>query len=149
MVISAFSAKLVDPNLESLVLTLHCPIEITPLTKAVTLYPCMHKINENVAVMLYGSMIEEFCFKLCQPCPLCKQIVKEYKVDNTMRELASKILSYIDLEEMKLKIPQEFLIKTKNKANKSESDTSKSSEFVHHRGKWSWYDSEKGTYWAI
>lgn len=147
MVISAFSAKLVDPNLESLVLTLHCPIEITPLTKAVTLYPCMHKINENVAVMLYGSMTEEFCSKLSQPCPLCKQIVKEYKVDKTMRELASKILSYIDLEEMKLKIPEEFLKKAKNKANKT--DTSKSSEFVHHRGKWSWYDSEEGIYWTI
>lgn len=142
MATSSISTK-VDTNLENLGIALHCPIEYLPLIKAVTLYPCMHKINETAALILYGTMTGEICSKPAQPCSICRVVVKGYHVDHTMRQMVSQIMLLVDLESMTLKLQKKPMeIEKKEKEEKKElAYPGKAAKFVRQSGDWSLKDS--------
>ena len=77
---------------DSILSLLECPYELEPLTTAVSLAPCMHKINEAAALILYGIMKEGACSEVGKECLLCKQIVKAYHIDHKIREVVKGIL---------------------------------------------------------
>lgn len=144
MATSSTSTK-VDSNLENLGIALHCPIEYLPLVKAVTLYPCMHKINETAALILYGTMTGEICSKPAQSCSVCRVVVKGYHVDHTMRQLVSQIMLLVDLESMTLKLQKKPMeIEKKEKEEKKElAYPGKAAKFIHIGGDWS-FNGSKG-----
>ena len=74
------------------VASLRCPVTLEDLTEAVSL-TCEHKINEVAAKSLYGLVLNGFCEIKGRPCPLCREIVKGYKIDHTIRELARQLTS--------------------------------------------------------
>ena len=93
---SAVSQK---SRLDSLLEMLECPVGLEPLTTAVTLVPCCHKINAAFAESLYGIVRNHACTKANQPCHRCRQIVIAYYPDTTIRELVTELLSGVDRPE--------------------------------------------------
>lgn len=65
---------------------LECPFGLDLLTEAVSLAPCMHKINEAAAKALYGAMVsEKEGVEKRSPCLICKKIVTAYYPDHFAR----------------------------------------------------------------
>ncbi len=71
--------------------SLTCPLSHRPLTKAVTCYPCMHKINEEIAIARFGPMSAD-SFKARSPCK-CGSKVESYHIDHTYREIVKLCLT--------------------------------------------------------
>lgn len=77
--------------IEQLYAILKCQAGFENLTEAVTLVPCMHKINQKAAETLFGPMQpgrNEFFEK---KCPNCMKAVSSYHVDPMVREIANII----------------------------------------------------------
>lgn len=108
-------------NVQSITKTLTCPIESKPLTEAVTLIPCCHKINESAAQFLFDVVENNSCLKDGN-CPLCEKNVIAYYPDQSLRELARVFFT-----EGKEK-PVEF------------SYPGIRARFVHKEGEWEWRD---------
>jgi len=64
--------------------TLMCPVELEPLFVAVTLIPCMHKVNETVVDRLQNK------------CPECRAPFGGWGVDNAVRNLARTVFVDVD-----------------------------------------------------
>lgn len=79
-----------------------CPIDLEPLENAVTLIPCMHRLNEEPARTLYTrtTQVSEKIFKIIprglgweqSKCPLCRTVVSEIVIDPTIRQIIHSIL---------------------------------------------------------
>jgi hypothetical protein len=68
-----------------------CPVSLEPLTSAMSLVPCGHKVNENEAVAMFGAMTSEGAEKKDKECPLCRVTVTAYYPDPKFRCLAKTI----------------------------------------------------------
>lgn len=67
--------------------SLTCPIEKRPLTEAVNLFPCCHKVNESAAKQLFGQAEQNKCMH-------CNVTVTSYGPDHLVRDLAVRILGH-------------------------------------------------------
>ena len=63
-----------------------CPVSLEPLTEAVALTPCLHKINETAANQLFGGPVK----KGARFCPVCNVAVKGWKSDLVVRDIVSR-----------------------------------------------------------
>lgn len=72
---------------EKLAHVLECPVNAHPLASAVSLSPCMHKLNEVVAQQLFGIMQGDQCAKKNIECPECTVIVTAYYPDRMVRSV--------------------------------------------------------------
>lgn len=80
-------------NIEYLISAISCPVSFEPLTRAVSLLPCMHKVNEEIAKKIYGVMhSQEAGLKEKKPCILCRKDVVAYYNDHFTRGIV-KILA--------------------------------------------------------
>jgi hypothetical protein len=86
---------LTQPIPNSLYKTLECPVSEALLTRAVSLAPCAHKINKEIARKIFGGMMDSICFTQA-PCPLCKKTVTAYYDDPTIREIVKIVFPDID-----------------------------------------------------
>jgi tetratricopeptide (TPR) repeat protein len=69
---------------------LECPVSLEPLTSAVSLTPCAHKINEEVAKSMFGEVINGSCSKT-NNCPVCRVNVTRWSVDHQYRQLVEAL----------------------------------------------------------
>lgn len=76
-------------QLEQLQKNYECPIHFTLLTEAVSLVPCMHKVNLAAAQQLFGSM--KIQVEKSNSCPLCRQVVVAYYPDHHIRDAAQQL----------------------------------------------------------
>lgn len=76
----------------NIIKTLTCPVDFEPLAEAVTLVPCMHKINETVALNIFDIVENNKCLK-SEKCPVCRTAVIVYYPDHTIRDLVKSIFT--------------------------------------------------------
>ncbi len=81
-------------NVKEFLSLLQCPFGLDPLTTAVNLFPCCHKVNQAAAEKYYGQLIQGFCSLKGRTCVLCRQEVVSYAPDHTIRDLASRIFNH-------------------------------------------------------
>lgn len=82
------SLSLQPMDVENLDNLLNCPVELERLKLAVTLVPCAHKINENIAKRL-----------LKPECPICKMEITDKIIDHDFRQIV-EIINKIPLEKL-------------------------------------------------
>ena len=63
-----------------------CPVEKKPLTEAIALIPCGHRVNKAAR-------------KAFQKCPVCKASIQSVGEDHTIREIAKLLFGQKDLTE--------------------------------------------------
>jgi hypothetical protein len=78
-------------NVKNFLSGLLCPIGFDPLTKAVSLIPCCHKVNQAAAERYYGKIVNGFCELREKPCVICKTPIVAYAPDPLMRDLVAQI----------------------------------------------------------
>jgi hypothetical protein len=78
--------------LDNFINLMNCPIDTMPLLNAVTLVPCMHKVNELVAKRIYDGMNVQNSVIKPNPCPICNVRVTAYYADHLVRSLAHALL---------------------------------------------------------
>lgn len=69
---------------------LTCPVLYEHLTKAVTLIPCGHKIQEEAAIKIYGPVQG---WTVQYKCPVCVLPVREYIKDYITRNVVAHLTS--------------------------------------------------------
>lgn len=69
-----------------------CPCDSNLLLQAVSLFPCMHKVNEQGAKLLYTGIDAQNAVIKPGPCPLCNVRVTAYYTDHLVRSLAQALL---------------------------------------------------------
>lgn len=67
-----------------------CAVSLTPLEKAVSLEPCMHKINEDIAQRHFGT-IAPGQLKAAKACPICRQPVTAYYKDDLVQSITREL----------------------------------------------------------
>lgn len=80
-------------DVKNLLETLTCPIELEPLTAAVNLSPCNHKVNQVAAERYYGKIIEGLCELNRKNCVVCQTPVSSYAPDHTIRNVVAQVLA--------------------------------------------------------
>lgn len=86
--------------------SLECPVQLEPLDSAVSLVPCMHKLNEVVARELFGGMQGDQCEIENVECPACTRVVKAYYPDRVVRTLAKSARVIFGISLNPLNLPQ-------------------------------------------
>lgn len=104
---------------DDLINVLTCPVDMELLQNAVVLFPCAHKINENIAKQIFGEMEQDKIVNEGKCCPLCQRIVKAYYPDYSTREIAEKILNFKEV------IEKEALEKVMNELKELKDDNEK------------------------
>ena len=109
---------------------LTCPVSLEPLSKAVALFPCAHKIQQHVARKLFGS-----CSSSIEPgktCPVCVQPVSAYMIDRGVRNIVHQ-LAQMTSEDAALAVAE-----VKNALSQQESFMEKEPAFVCSKINYSW-----------
>ncbi len=70
---------------------LECPVLSLPLHDAVLLTPCGHTISEVAAKNIYGVMRSIVSVEHRGPCPLCRERVRTYYPNQTVRALVTAL----------------------------------------------------------
>lgn len=92
-----------DLFIKELEIRFSCPYSLEALTDCVTLNckdpltqkPYEHLVNENSAKKLYGNLNADGRVTKIGACPICRSEVTSYKVNSTIRNLASFVASFI------------------------------------------------------
>lgn len=124
---------------------LYCPILLEPLSNAVSLVPCAHKVQQVAAEKMFGKTINGWQIVLHKPCPMCRTSVIGYMVDHSTRNIVKQLFELPDYEI------NEMLIKIKNnlaeKCKIVEKDVlpeiqypGKPARFLHVSGDWNLKD---------
>lgn len=71
--------------------SLECKMSYEPLDKAVSLWPCLHTMDENSAVQMYGTIVDEKCSKVGIACFLCRKTVVSYGKNHLICELSTEV----------------------------------------------------------
>jgi hypothetical protein len=82
----------VSLNSETLEKELTCPVSLRLLREAVSLVPCSHKVNEEIARELFNEIISrqvDASLSIC--CPICRERATRYIQDDTTRNIVKKI----------------------------------------------------------
>jgi hypothetical protein len=84
-----------------------CPVSLVLLGTAVTLFPCAHRINEEIAKEMFGDTLpNHMCVDQTRPCPVCRRLVIGYSPDNTFRQIVSEIFCLTGTRKLLLKLPE-------------------------------------------
>lgn len=125
---------------------LMCPIDLEPLTQAVSLVPCAHKIQETAAKKLFGPVEDGWKVNSKNSCPVCRIPTLGYMVDHLTRNIVNEFvaLPQKDLHHI-LKTMKETLVE-KSKSVEKEAKAAipypgKPARFIHQNGTWDLYDS--------
>lgn len=125
-------------DFESFMELFDCPIDLEPLKTAVSLIPCMHKINQVSAEALYGT-IGLVCTKQ-RPCCICGQTVTGYQIDHKIREIVINIVSKVDDEKKSIVFSSPKKDKTKEDEKPYPWVPAKFALMQHYGGDWSCKD---------
>lgn len=131
-------------EVQNIAKTLTCPVFLEPLTEAVTLIPCCHKVNETAAIYLYDIVENNKCSKSGN-CPVCRSLVIAYYTDYSIRELAKNIFT---TEEIKHEVVERCIIENKQIIVSKQGDLSYPglrAKFVHKSGEWKFRDYGNGS----
>jgi hypothetical protein len=132
-------------DLKNLLQTLTCPIDLEPLTTAVNLSPCCHKVNQVAAEKYYGKIIGSSCAWAGKTCVLCNEPVLSYAPDHTIRSVAAQVFDHQKYLENLLNPPQVLQpSKIKTEEKPAEMKTEKRdlpypglpADFMHLSGDW-------------
>ncbi|MGC1878931.1 MAG: hypothetical protein WA347_04830 [Rhabdochlamydiaceae bacterium] len=126
-------------NVKDFLSALTCPIELDPLTQAVNLFPCCHKVNQIAAEKYYGKIVNGFCGLSEKNCVICNTQVVAYAPDHTIRDLAARAFGHEkDLESL----PNHSLVLEEKKSEIDQPYPGLPAVFVHMGGSWDkFYDS--------
>lgn len=109
---AAAASKSSNYDVENFLKALECPVNLDLLTDAVSLSPCMHKVNAAAAKAIYGQMISnEAGVKERKPCIICKQTVTAYYEDHFTRGIVALLMGSKQLElipQVSAKIQADF-----------------------------------------
>ena len=96
-----------DKRLERITSSLTCPVSWEPLFGAVSLIPCAHKINETVALEMFGTrMKSSWRTTKAANCPICTKVVLGYSDDHTIRNITKDFFGDGQSEESTLTLPE-------------------------------------------
>ncbi|HEV8051510.1 MAG TPA: hypothetical protein VGP47_03380 [Parachlamydiaceae bacterium] len=70
---------------------LECMVSLEPMDHAVSLWPCLHSINEDSAIERYGEIVDEKCSNVGIACILCPKIVVSYARNHLISSLTNEI----------------------------------------------------------
>lgn len=88
-------------DVNSFLYDLRCPVGRDPLIKAVSLWPCLHKVNQGVAETQYGKTDNGSCELKGKICVVCRISVVGWAPDHTIRNLAAQVFGHEkDLESL-------------------------------------------------
>jgi len=123
-----------------------CPVFLEPLSEAVSLVPCAHKVQQAAAQRLFGTVNDGWQVQSRNPCPVCKVSVVGYMKDHSTRNIVEQLFA---LPEQELNTM--LAIMKKNLAEESKAVAKdvprdvpypgKSARFIHANGTWDLYDS--------
>ena len=91
----------VQPNqnsVQSLQQELICPVILKPLTEAVSLVPCAHKVQQTVAEKIYGETHGGWQVSSKELCPVCRAAVVGYMPDPTIRNMVKQFFELPEAE---------------------------------------------------
>lgn len=120
-----------------------CPIELAPLTSAVTL-SCGHNLNQAAAENLFGQMIADACEKRNIPCPLCRKPVTSYTANHLLRDLMQRLTRLMQAAlplKRPLEIPENCPEVEVKRAKIAPDYPGPAGKFIHKRGNWTRFDS--------
>lgn len=123
-----------------------CPVLLEPLSEAVSLVPCAHKIQKSVAETIFGSVDGEWRVQSKKPCPVCRVTVLGYMADHSVRNIVKQLFELPEntLNEMLATIKKELVEKCKVVEKDIVEEMSypgKSAKFIHKSGNWLLYNS--------
>jgi hypothetical protein len=146
MASSSSSAKATSPefsptDIASLTNALQCPVGLDPLTQAVTLVPCCHKVNQVAAEKIYGKMDSGSCEKAGVPCVMCRTPVQAYYVDRSFRDIVQRMLGRAESVIEPMVLPtRSRLLERAHAEVKNLPYPGMGGRFVHSSGNWALYD---------
>lgn len=149
MASSASSACLSGPkfDLENSRRAFECPVTCELLTKAVTLTPCMHSLQEDFARKYFQTDLKDRRYVVTQDsgnktCPSCRAIVSSFSPNATIRNMVEAVKIMLDqMEKMRSDVvmqePQRKFLKVERKEQiKSLPYPGKRSIFKYFSGDW-------------
>ena len=118
-----------------------CPVLLEPLSQAVSLVPCAHKVQQAAAETIFGATHGGWLVQSEKPCPVCRASVLGYMTDHSTRNIVKQLFELPESE-----INEMLLLMKKNLAEKSISVEKevvvetpypgKSARFIHDGGDW-------------
>jgi hypothetical protein len=128
-------------NAQTLQDQLICPVLLEPLSQAVSLVPCAHKVQQAAAEKMFGATHGGWLVQSENPCPVCRTSVLGYMTDHSTRNIVKQLFELPESE-----INSMLALMKKNLAEKSisvEKDVivekpypGKSARFIHNGGDW-------------
>lgn len=122
-----------------------CPVLLEPLSQAVSLVPCAHKIQQSTAEKIFGITNNGWQVQSRNPCPVCRTSILGYMIDHSTRNM----VTFFELSEKE--ISKALHLVKENLAKKSISVEKnvivnipypgKPARFIHKRGNWNVFDS--------
>lgn len=127
-----------------------CPVLLEPLSEAVSLVPCAHKVQYAVAEQIFGTTNGGWLVSSNKPCPVCRVCVLGYMADHTTRNIVKSLfeLPENDLNEMLAAMKKKLAEKSKTVEKDVLVDVpypGKAARFVHRSGNWSLFSLKEGT----
>jgi hypothetical protein len=71
--------------------SLECKIDYDPLTKAVSLWPCLHTMDKNAAAARHGTIVDQKCSEANIICIMCREPVVSYGKNPLIRKLTKEV----------------------------------------------------------
>ena len=127
-----------DLRLEALRTDLSCPVSLELLYHAVSLVPCAHKVNEEIARRLFHPEGRAGAFRSA-PCPQCRIGVTSYAPDPTIRNIVRTIFGEIEQPE-ELRLP-EASVRVEEVPREELPFPGIKARFVHTGGDWEMFNS--------
>lgn len=132
-------------NAQTLQDQLICPVLLEPLSQAVSLVPCAHKVQQAAAEKMFGATHGGWLVQSENPCPVCRTSVLGHMTDHSTRNIVKQLFELPENE-----INAMLALMKKNLAEKSisvEKDVivetpypGKPARFIHDSGDWSLFN---------
>jgi hypothetical protein len=139
------SVQSAEYNAQTLLDQLLCPVLLEPLSEAVSLVPCAHKVQQAVAEQLFGATGGGWLVQSEKPCPVCRTSVLGYMADHSTRNIVEQLfeLSESEINEMLATIKKSLPEKSMSVEKDLLIDMpypGKPARFVHHGGDWNLFN---------
>lgn len=131
-------------NAQTLKDQLICPVLLEPLSQAVCLVPCAHKVQEAAAKQLFGPTDGGWLVQTDVPCPLCRTSVLGYMTDHSTRNIVEQLFGLPESEinamltQMKNNLAEKSISVEKDVVVEMPYP-GKPAKFVHENGDWRLY----------
>ena len=134
----SMSIQSTQANFQALQEQLNCPITLEPLTHAVSLVPCAHKVQQVIAERIFGLTHGGWMVQTHLPCPVCRASVFGYMTDHFTRNVVNELNTL--MENAKKNLLEKSVTVAKD-INMNQPYPGQSARFVHDGGDWGWYSS--------